>query len=132
MTQTFWGNCPSFLPYLTLFAHFHVERGENGSGYRPIRLVVPATIVRQWAEEITMDWKAFELVMSFGEDDLGTKCLSRTVRSTPVNELPKMTHWPQDLKYIFDTSNPRAAKTIFLTSYETHAVRSTGYQVTPL
>jgi SNF2 family DNA or RNA helicase len=36
----------------------------------------------------------------------------------------KLSHWPKNLCYVFDTSNPQSAKTILLSTYDTFASRT--------
>lgn len=51
--------------------------------------------------------------------------MANRVLATAMRETPKeLQHWPKHLQYVFDRSNPRSAKTVILSSYETFASRT--------
>ena len=47
-----------------------------------------------------------------------------SIPHTAIREYPRLDALPTNLKYIFDTSDQRALKTIIVTSYETHKART--------
>ena len=68
--QTGLGKTIQVLLFLAIFVNFHIEIENGRAAYRTILLVVPSTVIKQWADEIAKHWAAtFSLIISYGEYD---------------------------------------------------------------
>ncbi|KAL5372897.1 hypothetical protein DPSP01_013126 [Paraphaeosphaeria sporulosa] len=122
--QTGLGKTP-----LALLIASHCEKAlaydaEGKPLYKPIALQVPQGLIRQWAEEIMFEWPMLTLVIAYDDPAMPAFMRDHVVSASAVREYPNSTLWPKHLHYMFDQRDQRNAKTIYLTSYETHVSRS--------
>lgn len=85
---------------------------------KPALLVVPASLVYQWLDEIQTHWlSGLHPILSYGRTSV-----------TNVEELSKWEmatlEFPDHLKYLLDQQDPKAKQAVILTSYETHKSRT--------
>jgi hypothetical protein len=108
------------------FARAHVETDAKGKPiYKIMVLVVPAAVLKQWADEIIDRWPALRLIISYDDTGLtAAKYKPHFVSATAIKAYPEQTHWPNQFRYIFDPSDPRTGDTLLLTSNETHVQRT--------
>jgi hypothetical protein len=106
------------------------KKGEDGEVVcEPSLLVVPATVINQWLAEIRQHWPYFELVISYEDHNFKAEMAMNSLSHTAMREYPSLEAVPGNLQYIFDKKEPRALRTIVITSYETHKLR-TGIKMT--
>ena len=111
-----------------LVAFFHTflydEVDENGEElFKPIYLVVPASVVTQWLVEIRNHWPYFTAVVSYEDHGLKTEMALHSLSHTAMKEYPSLEAVPSNLRYIWDTKEKKAMTTIIVTSYETNKKR---------
>ncbi|KAL8841352.1 MAG: hypothetical protein Q9170_000983 [Blastenia crenularia] len=113
-----------------LFAAQHGLYGDHSNGHKPMLLVVPnGAVFGQWASKLRSQFPSLNLIISNEDRPSETKYLSSWVSSTAMREAPeKLDNWPAHLRYVFDTSDPRASKTIVLTPYDSHSSRTVGIE----
>ena len=91
--------------------------------HRPTLLVVPdGVVVKQWAEAIDDFFPSIKLVIAkAGDPWVESNGKTRRWRYIGPGEVKNVTRevWPHRLRYVFDTKNPDASRTIILTSYAT-------------
>ncbi|KAI9768990.1 MAG: hypothetical protein M1840_004586 [Geoglossum simile] len=119
--QTGLGKSKQTLLFLSYYTRFHIEMDGESPIHRPILLVVPSQVVKQWADDITDYFPNFSLLVSYDPIALGHKFLGHTVGSVAMCELPAHdvnSNFPQRWIYLFDTKDPQASKTILLTIME--------------
>ena len=111
-----------------LVAFFHTflydevdERGEEL--FKPIYLVVPASVVTQWLVEIRNHWPYFTAVVSYEDHGLKTEMALHSLSHTAMKEYPSLEAVPSNLRYIWNTKDKKAITTIIVTSYETNKKR---------
>ncbi|KAJ4344685.1 uncharacterized protein N0V89_012429 [Didymosphaeria variabile] len=99
---------------------------EGAQIYRVMMLVVPAGVLKQWADEIFDHFKYFTLIISYDESGLtDAKYKPNFVSATAMKEFPhSKARWPVQFHYIFNESDPRCARTIILTSNDCNVTRS--------
>ncbi|KAI9782077.1 MAG: hypothetical protein M1839_005423 [Geoglossum umbratile] len=132
--QTGLGKTKQTLLFLSYYTQFHIEMHDQSPVHRPILLVVPSQVVKQWADDIIDYFPDFNLLISYDPTVLGHKFFGHTVGSVAMGELPAHdanSNFPQRWTFLFDTQDPRASKTILLTSYDTHAERSIIEELLP-
>lgn len=91
---------------------------------KPFFLQVPKNLVRQWAEEIMEFWPYFTLIIGYDDGQLPPFIQDHVVSTSAIRAWPKPDLWPAKLRYIFDRTDAKNCRTIYLTSYETHVTRS--------
>jgi hypothetical protein len=92
--------------------------------YKPMKLLVPQNLIRQWAREILFYWKVFTLIISYDDGGMEPYLAEHVVSSTAVRSWPNKKLWPKKYQYMFDKHDPRNARTIVLTTPETNVERS--------
>ncbi|KAK0516090.1 hypothetical protein JMJ35_002124 [Cladonia borealis] len=116
-----------------LFAGQYGKYADHTAGYRPMCIIVPnGAVFGQWVDAIWMRLRDLHLIISNDDKPSETKFLNNWVSSTAMREAPKsLDNWPERLKYDFDTKDPRAAMTVFVTPYDTHKDRTvdTAYKI---
>ena len=117
-----------------LFASQYGKYAEHTAGYRPMCIIVPnGAVFGQWVDAIWTHFRDLHLIISNDDKPSETKFMNNWVSSTAMREAPKsLDNWPERLKYVFDTKDPRAAMTVFVTPYDTHKDRTvdTAYKKT--
>jgi hypothetical protein len=104
-----------------LFLNYYAMHARPTNGYRPHLIVVPSGIVLdQWIKAIYDAFPDLTLILAHGERPHAAKYAQNWISATAMREAPaSLTNFPSHLTYIFDKSNPTAAKTVLLTSPET-------------
>lgn len=92
--------------------------------HKPMMLLAPQNLIRQWAREILFHWKVFTLVISYDDGAMEPFLAEHVVSSSAVRSWPKKRLWPKKYHYMFDEFDPRNARTIVLTTPETNVERS--------
>lgn len=92
--------------------------------YKPILLVVPPTLINQWLQELRSCWPGLRVIISYEGHDFKDVMALASISHTAMKEYPAAEAIPRNLRYIFDTSDPKAAEAILLTSYNTHKLRT--------
>jgi hypothetical protein len=92
--------------------------------YKPIMLIVPQNLIRQWAREVLFFWKVFNLVISYDDGAMEPYLADHVVSSSAVRAWPDSKLWPKKHHYLFDQYDPRNSRTIILTTPETNVERS--------
>jgi SNF2 family DNA or RNA helicase len=92
--------------------------------FKPILLVVPPTLINQWLQEIRSHWTGFRVFVLYGGHDFKEAMALSTISHTAIKEYLSLEALPKESRYIFDTSDPRAAEVIVLTLYDTHKPRT--------
>jgi hypothetical protein len=120
---------------MLLLMNLHLARsvqefdGDGNPIYRMMALMVPASVIKQWADDILDDWPELNLVISYDDTGLsGAKYQSHFISASALKHWPDSTKWPAQYRYIFDPKDPKIASTILLTSNETHVSRSLKYK----
>lgn len=108
------------------YINFHEDLDAEGKPvYKMMVLVVPAGVLKQWADEVIDKWPSLELLISYEESGLNAQKYKRHILSaTALKAYPDQKRWPKQYRYIFDKSNPKTGRTLLLTSNETHVTRT--------
>lgn len=111
---------------LAAFLHMVMSEETDGEGniiHRPTLLVVPSTLIDSWIKEIRGFWEGlFRLVVSYEDHDYKDVLKETSLTASMLSQYPEAI--PTELAWLFDKSNPQAARGLVLTSYETHKSRT--------
>jgi SNF2 family DNA or RNA helicase len=112
---------------LLLAAFIHSQLANEASGseilYKPILLIVPPALVNQWLKELRDHWPYFDIIISYEDHEFKEAMSLSSLSHTAMAEYPSLEAVPHNLRYVWNTADPQAARTIILTSYETHKSR---------
>lgn len=99
---------------------------DHSQGHKPTLIVVPnGAVFAQWCEAIWDHFRDIELIISNDIKPAEAKYMNNWVSSTAMREAPsKVDNWPEHLRYVFDTKDPRASRTVFVTPWDTHKERT--------
>ena len=99
---------------------------DHSKGHKPILIVVPnGAVFAQWCETLWEHFRDLLLIISNDVKPAESKYLNNWVSSTAMREAPlKVDNWPEHLRYVFDTEDPRASRTVFVTPWDTHKERT--------
>jgi len=94
---------------------------------QPILLVVPASLIIQWAKEIRECWPGFTLWVCYSAQDMPSVLKKNVIHASHIKGLPETKHLPPHMRYLFDKTDhsQRKRADIMLTSFETLGNRST-------
>jgi hypothetical protein len=88
-------------------------------------IIVPAAVIKQWADEIIDGFPDLQLIISYDDSGLSeARYARRLISATAMREFPNTKRWPNHFKYVLDTTDPKASSAVLLTSYETHVSRT--------
>lgn len=109
------------LLYLNLMA-VHGRR----DSHRPSLILTPSGIVlSQWAIAISKSFPDLNLIVAHGGKPTSLKYANAWVSGKAMEMAPtNLSKWPRALRYVFDKTDPRASRTVILSSYETFASRT--------
>ncbi|MCJ1377918.1 hypothetical protein MMC17_001014 [Xylographa soralifera] len=108
-----FGKTPLALLFASYHAMFAAHVDENGApSQKPMLFVVPpGAVISQWQEMIHTLFPQLTLVISNGEKPPASKFVSNWVSNAAMRDAPdRLDKWPEHLKYMFDTQDPRASK----------------------
>ena len=85
---------------------------DHSDGHRPILITTPnGAVFSKWVEKIFHHYLDLTLVISNDDRPSDAKFLKNWVSSTAMREAPhKLDNWPDHLRYVFNTNDPRASK----------------------
>jgi len=88
---------------------------------RPALILVPATLILQWAKEIHESWPGLILWILYSTVELPSAYKSNTITASHLKGLPRLDHLPEHLRFLFDDSNRSEIKrsSVILSSYGT-------------
>lgn len=121
------GKTATALLYMCLDALYATHVNEKGQvDHRPFLLLVPSgPVFNQWLQLITKHFNDLHLIISVGSRAPEPRFDRMWISSTAMQEAPHtLNRWPQHLKYVFDHQDPKASRTVILSTYDTHAERS--------
>ncbi|KAL2853238.1 hypothetical protein BJY01DRAFT_78302 [Aspergillus pseudoustus] len=123
--ETGFGKTKQSLLAAVLHTFLYTEKDEDRNDcHRPILLVVPPTLIRQWLVEIRDHWPHLIPVLSYGDTTFRMDMDLSTLSYQAMREVPKLTAIPERLRYIFDMRDEEARQVIIITSYATHRFRA--------
>ena len=109
------------LLWLAIHAKFN-----NTEAPLPSLLLVPATLVKQWAKEIREHWPGFDLWVMYADSELDAVHQANIITKTHLRKLPNTSDFTPPMKQLFDKGDKSSLKqtSIILSSYETFSDRS--------
>lgn len=88
------GKTKQVLPVLLLRAKLCLQDAP-----RPALILVPATLILQWAKEIHESWPALTLWICYSMVELPSVYKSNTVTASHLKGLPRLDHFPEHLRF---------------------------------
>lgn len=92
--------------------------------YKTVLLTVLPSLIDEWLSNLKFSWPIFHTVVSYDDHNFKTYLALRELSYSAMKWFPSQDTIPVELRYIFDRTAPRAAKTLGVTSYETHKHRT--------
>lgn len=116
------GKTITALLFVSQFALHHDHKGVH----RPTLITVPnGAVFSQWVDTIWEHFQDLNVIISNDDKPMDAKYAQNWISSTAVREAPKnLDQWPEDLRYVFDTTDPRASRTVIVSPYDTHKDRT--------
>ena len=110
---------------IVYIARYHETLDAQGQRiYEITVLVVPASVIKQWVDEIFSRFPDFKLIISYDDTGLNSSVYEGSfVTSTAMKHYGSPEKWPERLRYIFDEKNPVTGMTILITSQDTASRR---------
>ena len=98
------------------------------SDNRPILILAPASLVKQWAKEIHDFWPGFTLWLLYAESELDVVYHENVITGLHLKDLRNA---PERMRFVFDKQDQSDVKRshIVLSSYESFGSRSTSIKV---
>lgn len=109
--ETSLGKTKQTLLMLALYARYG-----NVTNDPPNLIIVPATLVKQWAKEIREMWPGFTLWICYAEDDLLAVQLPNVIKASHLKSLPHLSNLPPHMRPLFEKSSGKKTNIIL---YET-------------
>jgi hypothetical protein len=128
--ETGFGKTKQCLLAATIHALLFAEKDPQGRQcYRPILLVCPPTLIRQWVAEIYYHWPFLRCVLSYEDNSLKNSLDITHIPQIAMREFPALEAMPQELRYLFDPTCISARQVIIVKSYITHKNRTGKVEV---
>lgn len=109
--------------FMTAFSEYTARQSKT---HRPMLLLAPSgPLFKQWQDDVYHRFPGLQIIV--GNDDKPTSEHMRPywVSKAAMEAAPHdLSQWPEHLKYVFDTQDPRASRTLFMVPYETWTIRS--------
>lgn len=123
--ETGLGKTKQCLLSAALHSFLYTEMDDDGKEcYRPMLLVLPPTLIRQWVKEICHEWPLFHPVLSYEDPGLKLTLDIDQIPHIAMREFPSLDAFPQNLRYIYNRHSLSARRVIVITSYMTHKNRT--------
>lgn len=123
--ETGFGKTKQLLLATLIHTMLYEEYDDAGSRcYRPILLVIPPTLIRQWWMEIQTDWPYFRPLLSYEESAFRGDFSLEAIPNQAMREYPELEAMPHRLRYAFNPHAVASRTAIVVTTYATHRNRT--------
>lgn len=126
--QTGIGKTIQVLAAILKSLEYPITDAEKIRRYRMKILVVPSSLIAQWADEILDHWPALSILIAYDTSDMDARLQKFQVSAKAMRKYPSKKYWPRPYDYIFDSTDPRTGSTIMITSFETLGERTLTFE----
>lgn len=111
-----------FVSQCTLYSRY----ADHSDVHRLMLITTPNDAVfSQWVDKISYHYQDLTLIISNDDRPSDAKFLKNWVSSTAMREAPhKLENWPDHLRYVFNTDDPRASKVVIVSPFDCHSART--------
>lgn len=115
------GKTDESLLFLSLYALY----GDHSDGHRPALIITPnGAVFNQWVTKIFDIYRDLTIIISNDDRPSDSRFIKNWVSSTAMREAPlRLDNWPEHLRFVFDTKDPRASKIVIISPFDSHSSR---------